>query len=424
VTTSIPSLPAADYTFVCRQTGKLEDLINRAFEIKKDDGQVDETQLGDFFSRVPNYDCQNAHDVGVSIKQCICYFTKLESDGLVLKRIGGGGTKGISGAPVHFIFVKEQKQGIAKLLPNLSELPSELCSFRKIFELSSKIERLAVVSVIGVGDIQAPGKRYGLVIQSLAQGHPLDDLMIFRNHFSTPALLNAALKNVGYVLADLHVTTLSPRSPILYELESCCKSVKEVVGKIKRKIVDRGFPYLKPLKVEELEKFSDQVCTSYTKEPGYSSVVHLDAHVGNFFYDDRTSLVTMIDIAALSRSFLKNGTGVVSPARDYSYFLVKLPIFGLEKGMSEEQLNASSAAFKEGYEGGLKGRCDFSTIICKTADLFFAFRTQILFLQRYTEDISQIENAVSSSEYNMKYKIIEYMVEKIRQFLQKNVLAA
>jgi len=396
---------------------RIGNLALVALRIKESEsGRIDQDKLPEFLCDIPFYEINSSLCQSQAIRQvisnCIEKSLGLKTENFHIKMIGGSGTKGVSGSPVYLIFDHAGTKLIAvlKLLPKVVELPEELCAIEFLRTLN--LEKTNIISILGVGRTKIDNHEYGIVIQSVASGKALDDLMedvvSSSEKESAMKLLCEAMASTGGTLAQIHEQTLSKKVQSSFEINSHIKAVVDVTNKLNKKISE-GNPYLVgSLQIKDLDSLLKKMGTSYIQNPGFGAVAHLDAHVGNFFYFQETGYVTPIDISSLSRSFSSEGEGLVSPARDYSYFRKKLHVFGLEKGMNREALVRADNSFKIGYNGCLKQ----GAVMTNEAALFFEYRTILLFLKRYIDDIEDLD--VGSSEYQKKVLCINHMIEELK----------
>ncbi|KAJ5515949.1 hypothetical protein N7527_007509 [Penicillium freii] len=82
-----------------------------------------------------------------------------------------------------------------------------------------------------------------------------------------------------------------------------------------------------------------------------TTVVHGDAHPGNFFYDRATGHVTIIDTTTLHCSLDENAEPVGVPERDLGHFVHMLRRTGEHYGLTRQEMQESTADFVGAYLG-------------------------------------------------------------------------
>jgi aminoglycoside phosphotransferase (APT) family kinase protein len=108
------------------------------------------------------------------------------------------------------------------------------------------------------------------------------------------------------------------------------------------------------LEVDQLPEKMNQLiadCKRDIASRPRTTVVHGDAHPGNFFYDSATGHVTMIDTTTLHCSLDENGEPVGVPERDLGHFMHMLRRTGEQYGLTRQEMQETTADFVEAYLG-------------------------------------------------------------------------
>lgn len=283
--------------------------------------------------------------------------------------------QGFSGAVIFFAYTEESittKEG-------LSIMPTETAKGRvvavvKLFihgldngiteELSS-LEWLLLqakgdietAALLAFGQMLWENKMAGIVTYQPAQGVSLYQLIMKLGPMpSGPAranlltVLKAGAREVARTLARLHAYTVEGKSSADY-LEWYFNASSQRVQQAQQ---HRNILRRKGLEVDQLAADMKQLTTDCQRDVNgnpRTAVVHGDAHPGNFFYDQATGQVTVIDTTTLHCSLDENGEPAGALERDLGHFVHMLRRTGKQYGMSEQEIDECTTAFIEAYLG-------------------------------------------------------------------------
>jgi hypothetical protein len=264
-----------------------------------------------------------------------------------IKELKQEGATGVSGAPVFFLF-DDQGQSIAtvKLFPNLDEFARELSALKRFeqegFEVIKSPQNLGV----------AQAGELGVLVSSVAPGAAIDDYLqrlgtATGEHRSTEMeRTTQAVTGNARALSELH-SVRGGQVPQRF-LERHINAVRDIEGKLST-IVREG--NLLNLDESWLHEKIDQVVNDAIANPGEASLIHGDAHPGNFFWDQPSEQLTAIDTPTMHYSMGEGGEPLGAPARDYGNFYQKLAHFGVNYGVSLAEVEQLQQAFADEYQG-------------------------------------------------------------------------
>ena len=208
---------------------------------------------------------------------------------------------------------------------------------------------------LAVGMTMWENKMAGVVTYRVAQGVSLYQLMIQIGAMSVgPAreealmVLKKGAQKVARTLVKLHSYGMDGKCGMEYlgwYLEAARKRVEQALQY-------RDALHHAGLDVDELARQMHGLttsCESYVNNTQHTSVVHGDAHPGNFFYDHATGLVTIIDCTTLHSSLDENGKPAGIVERDLGHFVHMLRRTGEQYRMSEPEMQVCITAFMDVY---------------------------------------------------------------------------
>jgi len=294
------------------------------------------------------------------------------------KPLLGGGTKGVSGAPVFTVHDQNgQLIGFAKGFLKHTELAEEMRAQRTIQGFGLK--ESATSQGLGVGKCHIQGatpkddKYYFLMLQSVASGKGIDDHLdaVSKSGNREEAMqvaLNAVTKTAK-AMAELHTQRPSAKAApanckgMTLDLNSQLTTAKNVLtvkqgvkttAKLDLPGIDLSmFTADKPVPGDAISALANRTNMALAKDPGKGAVVHGDAHPGNFFYNASSGSLTMIDLPSSSRSFDGN-VGLLPGAWDSELFknrivdsMVRIDDSG--EGLTGPEVDQLQKAFDEAY---------------------------------------------------------------------------
>jgi len=262
-----------------------------------------------------------------------------------IKELKQEGATGVSGAPVFFLF-DDQGQSIAtvKLFPNLNEFVRELSALKRFeqegFEVIKSPQNLGV----------AKAGELGVLVSSVAPGAAIDDYLqrlgtaTGENRSIEMERTMQAVKGNARALSELH-SVRGGQVPQRF-LERHINAVRDIEGKLSARI--REVP---GIEASWLHEQIDQVVLDAIANPGQASLVHGDAHPGNFFWDQPSEQLTAIDTPTMHYSMGEGGEPIGAPGRDYGNFYQKLAHFGVNYEVLPEEVEQLQQAFADEYHG-------------------------------------------------------------------------
>lgn len=295
--------------------------------------------------------------------------------GTTLKPVLGGGTKGVSGDPV---FTVRGSSGniiaIAKGFLSMNDLVNEMRAQHLLETLGLRESMGAQGLAVGMCSIVIKEKTSGkemvvekrcfLMLQSFASGQGVDDYLAAVGTSDDRAqameAAKAAVKQTAKALGELHLARASQTAtPItckqitahlsqkLSILENHAKTL--LLPGIDFKILKRPtITSSTPLRV-----FAEKLSHEFLSNPGKGSILHGDAHPGNFIYDATTNQLTMIDLPSSSTTY--DGTnGLMTSAWDSQSFTYKIAL-NTKNGMTLEEVKELEKTFKDAYQQALGG---------------------------------------------------------------------
>ncbi|KAJ5265536.1 hypothetical protein N7505_004586 [Penicillium chrysogenum] len=210
---------------------------------------------------------------------------------------------------------------------------------------------------LAVGRMTWDNKPAGVVTYQVAPGVSLYQLMMQIGRLpSGPArrdmlsVFNAGVQAVARTLARLHTHSVEGRPGTEY-LEWYFNAATK---RVQQALVYKDIIRSAGLEVDQLPEKMNQLvadCKRDIASRPRTTVVHGDAHPGNFFYDSATGHVTMIDTTTLHCSLDENGEPVGVPERDLGHFMHMLRRTGEQYGLTRQEMQESTADFVEAYLG-------------------------------------------------------------------------
>ncbi|KAJ5469039.1 Glycosyl transferasefamily 1 [Penicillium sp. IBT 31633x] len=210
---------------------------------------------------------------------------------------------------------------------------------------------------LAVGRMTWDAKPAGVVTYQVAPGVSLYQLMMQLGRLPTGraradvlSVFTAGVQAVARTLARLHTHSIEGRPGTIYLQWYFDAATKRVQQSLLHKDIIRPAG----LEVDQLPEQIDQLiadCKRDITSRPRTTVVHGDAHPGNFFYDRATGNVTMIDTTTLHCSLDENGEPCGVPERDLGHFVHMLRRTGEQYGLTRKEMHESTTAFVEAYLG-------------------------------------------------------------------------
>ncbi|CAG8120122.1 unnamed protein product [Penicillium nalgiovense] len=164
------------------------------------------------------------------------------------------------------------------------------------------------------------------------------------------SVFNAGVQTVARTLARLHTHSVEGRPGTEY-LEWYFNAATK---RVQQALVYEDIVRSAGLEVDQFPDKMNQLiadCTRDIVSRPRTTVVHGDAHPGNFFYDSATGHVTMIDTTTLHCSLDEDGEPVGVPERDLGHFMRMLRRAGEQYGLARQEMQESTTDFVEAYLG-------------------------------------------------------------------------
>lgn len=281
--------------------------------------------------------------------------------------------QGFSGAVIFFAYADESSTAMEKL----SILPTEtakghVVAVLKLFThgldngISEELSSLEWLLLQAKGDIETAAplafgqtrwedKAAGTVTYKPAQGVSLYHIMMKLGPMpsgpgraSLLAVLKRGAQEVARTLARLHLHSREGKSSLDY-LEWYFNALEL---RVKQMYQHGEILRSQGLNVDQLSANMQRLrtdCQCDMERNPRTTVVHGDAHPGNFFYEQATGQVTVIDLTTLHCSLDKNGEPTGAPERDLGHFVHMLRRTGEQYGMSRLEMDECTTAFMDAY---------------------------------------------------------------------------
>ena len=364
--------------------GNVDEALNKATGTRTSTGGVDPEGLAKLMNSLPE----------VPVDQTAMRSFAAESVGLSAEKVtlvpiaGGVQGEGVSGAPVYLIHSSDgQVVGALKIFPKAEEFARELSALQKLGTMELTFGK--GVGAKGVARTSSVGGQGGMLVSSAAEGQALNRMMAAAASKSGPARtkafadLKAAVIANARTLSRLHSSQPAGEVSGSY-IQRHVDAALDITGKLEANGAKLSAAGLDPANIRPRV---NELVTAFREHPGGSSVVHGDAHPGNFFYDPATG-ITMIDTPTLHYSLDAAGNPIGSAGRDVANFGQKLANFGRSYGLTPTEIAELQTLFKANYVEAGGGP---ST---KEADAFFRARTALGELLRTTTETGVTDDAL------------------------------
>jgi len=104
-----------------------------------------------------------------------------------------------------------------------------------------------------------------------------------------------------------------------------------------------------PFDKETFETHYQDLYQEMLRHPSPCGFLHGDAHPGNFFFDEESQRLTMIDMDAITLSVSHRGTPAGPSVFDYIFASESCRIYGTLHGLSDQEIRELTIAFEESY---------------------------------------------------------------------------
>lgn len=221
---------------------------------------------------------------------------------------------------------------------------------------------------LAVGRMTWDTKPAGVVTYQVAPGVSLYQLMMQMGRLPPGptrremlSVFTAGVQAVARTLAKLHTHSVEGRPGTEYLEWYFTAATKRV----QQALVYKDIIRCAGLEVDQLPPKMNHLiadCKRDIANRPRTTVVHGDAHPGNFFYDRATGHVTMIDTTTLHCSLDENGEPVGVPERDLGHFVHMLRRTGEQYGLTRQEMQESTTDFVEAYLGNAAAPANLQTI--------------------------------------------------------------
>jgi hypothetical protein len=266
--------------------------------------------------------------------------------------VGGGGAKGLSGAPVYLVRADSgEVVAVAKIFPKTEEFVRELSSLQRL--RSPEFQHFTAPDPRAAGVVSTPDGPAGLLLSDVAAGRSIDDLIADvgqatgaeREH--RMAVLSQAVTDTAAALAELHTRPEGSGRPVAASYldfhTGLARRLADVIGADRRLYEDIG-----GLPVDELSRRIDEAIAASQQDPGRAALVHGDAHPGNFFWHPSEG-VTFIDTPTFHYSVDDHGRPIAAPERDVSNFEQRLAHYGRVLDLQPAEVARLRQTFLDAY---------------------------------------------------------------------------
>ncbi|MFC1843070.1 phosphotransferase family protein [Candidatus Dependentiae bacterium] len=344
----------------CAPEGEKQDV--KADYIKK---------IEDYIKKIENLlvDYTVENDIKKTIKHFLYKTVGLQINEADIQESSDASQRGLSGNPLLFI---PDKKGNLKLVIKIFHKPFDLAGhfIKEIagFQITStmKGEKFHLISIKAIGKCKIDGKEYGLLAISPAAGISLQGLLtklFFMPKGSVERVnmllvVKRAFEKLGAALAEFHNIRVQKNVPLHSAvMKRARRHFKSTIEQLKDG--DYG------VDSQDLQKYFDDLAGRMEKVKTTRSIVHGDANLGNYLYDQKTDTLSLVDYYALHRVADQEGNPIWHAAFDFMNVLDAITI-GKEFGFSEQECAVARDAFIKGY-GAVPTRLEqeFFALVCR-----------------------------------------------------------
>ena len=392
--------------FYNTQFDKNQAYIDKVYEISRTVGSA---QFDKIENLLVDYTIDN--DIKKTIKNFLQQTLDQNLDNLTVQEsFADTPQEGQSGDQIFFI--RDKQDNLMFVVKVFSKPFDSEGNFRKElagFGLLSKVDgnNFHLVTVRAIGKSVIDGERYGMLAISSASGTNMQTLVIdiLRLPQGSPERLDAlhtaqkGIKKLGAALAEfhqIHIQKDMPLDPAIFDRVH--HDLSQIVGHLEQE--NHG------IDIQVLQNYVAYLVQQMKKIKTTRSIIHGDAHLGNFLYDAKTDTISMVDYSELNRSVDREGNPVGHAAMDV---MNMLDIIAANKkfGLTEEDANILREAFIKGY-GSLPTNLeqDFFVLISRLGFVEWFLTAEKANPEQFTDD--KLE------------KVSVYMLDEIKKSISKH----
>lgn len=265
-----------------------------------------------------------------------------------VKVLAGDPTQGLSGNPIYLVDSCDGRELIVKVFPNsFVDFSKELTALSTYGDLGLKQVKFPEVIAIGVYEDGADRKY--LLAEGKVKGELVSKIMIkyLKNGDRSPEKgqaqnrLLGIHRTLGRGLAELHTAG----NPVKAKMGKAYAEAYSRSAENGTKEIIKRDPSRKKLAEEKLALFKRLMEGRGEKPYGY---IHGDAHYGNYFWDEGTKTLSMIDVTDGGSSIGLGRKPVGCPMIDIARVVTDLTNWSLW-GLPVEEAELFREAFLEGY---------------------------------------------------------------------------
>ena len=386
-----------DYARAITQNELKEELIN---PLRNDDGGINTVELKKLLDKLP--------EIEGTKESFLDFATKSMGGGdISIKPVGEvmEGATGASGAPVYLIIdnLTNQPVGILKKFPDQSEFARELSALSKLHSIP--LDEVNAPKVLGT----ARTVDSGIMVTSLAPGKPVDELIQLIGKAKTePERITAienlknSLKSNASALAELHTKPFGSGNEVSMSfIDKFANAINDMGQKILR-MSNEGDIQFSSLTPENFSTNIDQLIADFKSNPGTSSIIHGDAHPGNFFYNADNG-ITFIDTPTLHFSLDGAGLPIGSAGRDYVNYIQKIELFAQKYNinLTNTEIKAIQDTFTDAYQAAKGAEITnesklFFSVRGAMGEVMTAFNTRMQNPETFIQALSKLEDLLTS----------------------------
>lgn len=323
------------------------EAMERAADSRTPEGLVDPDVVSSLIDSLPTLDLTRP-----GTTELIRFVADALGQDVSLAQVGGGGAKGLSGAPVYLVRGESGEiVAVAKIFPKTEEFVRELSSLQRL--RSPEFEHFRAPEPRAVGVVRTPDGPAGLLVSDLAAGRAIDDvisdagLAAGAERERRMAELTQAVTDTATALAELHTRPAGSGRPV-------AESYLDFHTGLARRLADQVvaqrdiYEIRGGLRVEELSQRIDDAIAASRQDSGRAALVHGDAHPGNFFWHPEQG-VTFIDTPTFHYSVDDHGMPIAAPERDVSNFEQRLAHYGRMLQLRPEEVADLRQSFRDAY---------------------------------------------------------------------------
>ncbi|MFC1841486.1 phosphotransferase [Candidatus Dependentiae bacterium] len=332
---------------------KIFDIARKMIPVSEDKEQDVDTE---FIKKIENLlvDYTTQNEIKKTIKN---FLQKTVGQTIDESNIQGHGTfgapaKGLSGNPLFFIRNKQDSlmfviKVFSKPFDPNENFIKEIAGFDIVSTMQGK--NFHLISVKAIGKCNIDGEKYGLLAFSPAVGANMQELVIkmlrmqkeSKERANVLRIAKRALEKLGAALAEFHRIRTEKSVPLHPAvIKHARHHLKLTIDRLEHE--DHG------IEIQDLQNYFDNLAQRMKKIKTTRSIIHRDANLGNFLYDEKTDTLSMVDYNELYHTVDQEGNPIWHAAFD---FMTVLDIIATNKkyGLTEKEYNTLNKAFIKGY---------------------------------------------------------------------------